>query len=233
MRIINKRMLKRLLATTASIAAMSYSTANACDGALDDATNAQGTHDGFHYKFWKQTTQSNVKINCGEDGNFSVSWRYVFNWAGGKGWDTEGPQAVNYTGTFLSREEQATKNAYFMVEGSTTDPVSKYQVIESYGTYNPASCSFSTFGSFQSDGATYDLFRCQRLINPLDGLGPKEYLSVRNPPLPWGEVSGTITIVNHFNEWAKHGENLGSRDTVMLAIDAYSGDAEIRKGTPT
>ena len=230
--IINRRTFKGLLAITASFAAMSYGSASACNDALNDNYFDEGTHDGFYYTFWRQTDSSDVQISCGEDGNFSARWRKVFNWAGGKGWDTEGPQAVNYAGTFLSREEQGTENAYFMLEGSTTsDPVTRYHVVESYGTYNPANCGPGyTVGSFQSDGATYDLSWCQRVINPLDGFGPKQYFSVRNPPLPWGEVNGTITIANHFNEWAKHGENLGNRDNMILVIDAYGGDARNSEG---
>lgn len=225
MNIKNRRMFKRLLAITAIIASISYSAANACNGALDDATNAVGTHDGFYYSFWKQGAESDVQISCGDGGHFSATWRNVFNWLGGRGWDTEGPQVVSYAGTFLSSEEQDSQNAYLMLYGWTRDPLIEYHVVESYGTYNPSDCNFPrrNFGSFQSDGANYDLLECQ-----IVSLGREirvRYFSIRNPPLPWGEVSGTITVANHFDEWAKHGVDLGSHDYIILGIETYGGSA--------
>lgn len=226
MNMISRRLFKRLLAITVSIASISFSTANACNGALDNKLSDQGMHNGFNYNFWKQTAESDVHINCEDDGNFSALWRGVLYWIGGKGWNTEGPQVMSYSGTFLSSEIQDQQNAYLMLYGSmATDPVTEYYVIESYGSYNPANCTFmglNTFGSFQSDGATYDLLWCQP-SRGIGVLGPKQYYSIRNPPLPWGDVSGTITIANHFNEWAKHGVNLGIRDDMTLAVHAYEG----------
>ena len=56
--------------------------------------------------------------------------------------------------------------------------------------------------------------------------GYDQYFSVRNPPLPWGEVRGTITVANHFDEWAKHGMDLGTHDHMIFAVDAFDGDAD-------
>ncbi len=234
MNIKNRRMFKRVLAITASIAAMSlsYSKANACSGALDDTTNAVGTHDGYYYSFWKQYAKANVQINCEEGGNFSARWSNVFNWIGGKGWKPGGSRVVSYTGTFLSRTNQDSQNSSLMLYGWTNDPLIEYRIVESYGTYNPSSCAGVSgslgggpLGSFQSDGASYDILKCRRYSQ--GGFGPdyNQYFSMRNPPLPWGEVRGTITVANHFDEWAKHGMNIGDHDYMILAVDAYNGNS--------
>jgi hypothetical protein len=221
--IINRRIFKRLLAIAASIASISYSAANACDGVLDDTQTAEGTHGGFYYNFWKQTAEDNVQINCGDGGNFSASWRNVFNWIGGIGWNPGGPRVVSYSGTFNSEAAQDSQNAYLSLYGWTTDPLIEYYVVESYGSYNPLSCGPRRhFGSFQSDGATYDVLECQ--IVSLGRDTKVQYYSVRNPPLPWGEVGGTITVANHFDEWAKHGMDLGTHDFMILAVESYNGN---------
>lgn len=223
-------MLKRLLAITASIASMSYSTANACNGVLDNKLSDEGTHKGFYYNFWKQTVEDNVRISCGDGGNFSANWSNVFNWIGGKGWNPGGPRVVSYSGTFNSEEAQDSQNAYLTLYGWTTDPLIEYYVVESYGTYNPKNCGHGRyFGSFQSDGATYDLRECQIVSLGRDTM--VRYFSIRNPPLPWGEVSGTITTANHFDEWAKHGMDLGIHDYMILGVEAYGGSSRISAGS--
>lgn len=223
MNIISRRMIKRLLPITVSIASIIYSTANACNGAIDDKLFEEGAHKGFYYNFWKQTAEDNVRISCGDNGNFSASWRNVFNWIGGIGWNPGGPRVVSYSGTFKPAATQDSQNAYLMLYGRTTDPVIEYYVMESYGSYNPLNCGPRRhFGSFQSDGATYDLLEC--LIVPLGGESRILYFSIRNPPLPWGEVGGTITVANHFDEWAKHGMDLGTHDFMILAVESYNGN---------
>lgn len=136
MNIINRRMMKSLLAITASIASMSYSTANACNDALDNNLSDEGTHNDFYYNFWKQTAESEVHINCEDGGNFSASWSNIFNWIGGKGWKPGGPRVVSYSGTFNSAADQDSQNAYLLLYGWAREPFVEYHIIESYGTYN-------------------------------------------------------------------------------------------------
>src|SRR5690606_13739142 len=79
---------------------------------------------------------------------------------------------------------------------------------------------------FQSDGATYDLVQCTRTNQPsISGTSTfKQFFSVRNPPKPWGDISGTITVQNHFNAWAAAGMQLGNVfDYMVLASEASDG----------
>jgi peptidoglycan/xylan/chitin deacetylase (PgdA/CDA1 family) len=111
-------------------------------------------------------------------------------------------------------------------------------VIESYGSYNPANCNGGTdMGSFQSDGATYNVRRCQRVNQPsIDGNQTfYQYFSVRNPKKGFGNISGTITVANHFNFWASKGLNLGTHDYQIMATEGYqsrgSSDITVSEGT--
>lgn len=248
MNLINKLALKRTLAAAACFAAMSFTTANACQGALNNANNAIGTHDGFYYSFWKQTNAGNVQIGCGEGGHYSTEWSNVFNWVGGKGWNPGGPRVVNYTGTFNAGISQHSQNSYLALYGWTRVPTEvEYYVVESYGSYNPASCGTGVGGgvvttptgqdgpkgSFQSDGATYDLVQCTRTNQPsISGTSTfKQFFSVRNPPKPWGEISGTITVQNHFDAWANAGMQLGNDfDYMVLATEGYGGESRNASG---
>jgi endo-1,4-beta-xylanase len=197
-------------------------------------SNQTGTHNGFYYSFWKDSGNASFGLHSG--GRYTSQWdNSTNNWVGGKGWNPGGPRVVNYSGTYNVDNSQ---NSYIALYGWTRNPLIEYYVIESYGSYNPASCSGGTdFGSFQSDGATYNVRRCQRVNQPsIEGTSTfYQYFSVRNPKKGFGNVSGTITVSNHFNYWASRGLNLGSHDYMVFATEGYqsrgSSDITVSQGS--
>lgn len=198
------------------------------------SSNATGTHNGFFYSFWKDSGDATFGLHAG--GRYTSQWNSsTNNWVGGKGWNPGGPKVVNYSGTYNVDNSQ---NSYLALYGWTRSPLIEYYVIESYGSYNPANCSGGTdYGSFQSDGATYNVRRCQRVNQPsIDGTQTfYQYFSVRTPKKGFGNISGTITVANHFNFWASKGLNLGSHDYMVLATEGYqsqgSSDITVSEGT--
>lgn len=196
--------------------------------------NATGTHNGFYYTFWKDSGDASMGLQAG--GRYTSQWSNgTNNWVGGKGWNSGGPKVVNYSGSYNVDNSQ---NSYLALYGWTRSPLIEYYVIESYGSYNPASCSGGTdYGSFQSDGATYNVRRCQRVQQPsIDGTQTfYQYFSVRSPKKGFGQISGTITTANHFNFWASKGLNLGNHDYMVLATEGYqsrgSSDITVSEGT--
>jgi peptidoglycan-N-acetylglucosamine deacetylase len=200
-------------------------------------SNATGTHNGFFYSFWKDSGDASFGLQAG--GRYTSQWsNSTNNWVGGKGWKPGGVRVVNYSGSFNVDNSQ---NSYLALYGWTRSPLIEYYVIESYGSYNPANCSGgSDMGSFQSDGATYNVRRCQRVNQPsIDGTQTfYQYFSVRNPKKGFGSISGTITVANHFNFWASKGLNLGTHDYQIMATEGYqsrgSSDITVSEGpTPT
>src|SRR5690606_26815772 len=130
------------------------------------------------------------------------------------------------------------QNSYIALYGWTRNPLIEYYVIESYGSYNPASYSGGTdFGSSLSDDATNNVRRCQRVNqSSIEGTSTfYQYFSVRNPKKGFGNVSGTITVSNHFNYWASRGLNLGSHDYMVFATEGYqsrgSSDITVSQGS--
>lgn len=242
MNLLNKLTLKGSLAAAACVAAMSFSTANACNGALNGATNAVGTHNGFYYSFWRERSGSRVSITCNnEPGYYKTDWSGVFNWVGGMGWNPGGPRLVSYRGTFNSGRQRSQSNSYLALYGWTRVPTEvEYYVVESYGTYNPANCGGSggvaggggsgdgQKGEVTIGGVTYQLTQCTRTNKPsISGTSTfKQFFSVRKNPLPWGEVQGTIDVQAHFDAWRNAGMQLGNDFAYMvLASEGYDGGA--------
>lgn len=198
-------------------------------------SNSTGTNNGFYYSFWKDSGDASFGLQAA--GRYTSQWtNNTNNWVGGKGWNPgSSTKVVSYSGNFGVDSSQ---NSYLALYGWTRSPLIEYYVIESYGSYNPASCSGGTdYGSFQSDGGTYNVRRCQRVNQPsIDGNQTfYQYFSVRNPKKGFGNISGTITFANHANFWASKGLNLGNHNYMVLATEGYqsrgSSDITVREGT--
>jgi endo-1,4-beta-xylanase len=192
-------------------------------------SNSTGTNNGFYYSFWKDSGNASMTLHSG--GRYASQWNNgTNNWVGGKGWNPgSSSRVISYSGYYGVSNSQ---NSYLALYGWTRSPLIEYYVIESYGSYNPASCSGGTdYGSFQSDGATYNVRRCQRVNQPsIDGNQTfYQYFSVRNPKKGFGNISGTITFANHANFWASKGLNLGNHNYQILATEGYqsNGNSDI------
>jgi endo-1,4-beta-xylanase len=192
-------------------------------------SNSTGTHGGFYYTFWKDSGSASMTLQSG--GRYQSSWNTgTNNWVGGKGWNPgSSSRVISYSGYYGVNNSQ---NSYLALYGWTRSPLVEYYVIESYGSYNPANCSGGTnYGSFQSDGATYDVRRCRRVNAPsIDGNQTfYQYFSVRDPKKGFGNISGTITFANHVRFWASKGLNLGTHNYQVVATEGYrsQGSADI------
>ncbi len=226
----------------AAVGGKNLATALICSAALcTSAANAQtltsnqtGTHGGHYYSFWKDSGNASFTLHSG--GRYASQWdNSTNNWVGGKGWNPGGRKVVNYEGYYGVDNSQ---NSYLALYGWTTNPLVEYYVIESYGSYNPSSCSGGqNMGSFQSDGATYNVRRCQRVNKPsIQGNATfYQYFSVRQPKKGFGNISGTITTGNHFDYWASQGMNLGNHNYMVMATEGYqsygSSDISVSEGS--
>lgn len=133
----------------------------------------------------------------------------------GLGWSTGSARDITYSATYSA----SGSGSYLAVYGWVNSPQAEYYVVESYGSYNPCG-SATNQGTVQSDGGTYTMCTDTRTNEPsITGTSTfTQYWSVRQSQ----RTSGTVTMANHFNAWAKFG--FGSDyNFQVLAVEAFSG----------
>ncbi|KAH8705799.1 endo-xylanase [Talaromyces proteolyticus] len=160
------------------------------------------------------TTGGTVNYSPSSTG-FTVNWSNAEDFVVGVGWKTGSTSSINFGGSFSVSGTSGT--GLLAVYGWTTSPLVEYYVIEDY--VNPPQQG-TVKGTFTSDGSTYTIWENQRVNEPsIIGTATfNQYISIRNSP----RTSGTVTIENHFKEWANLGLNLGTFNYQVIAVEGWS-----------
>lgn len=184
-----------------------------------------GDHDGYFYSFWSEGG-GQVSMTLGPDGNYSTTWSNIQNFTGGKGWRVGSrDKVICFEGSY-----DGGSNGFLAVYGWTTDDLIEYYVVEDHGQWRPPgnTSDIETFGTVESDGGVYDIYRSRRVDKPsiIGNATFYQFWSVRRTK----RSSGTVTFANHVDAWEATGLQLGSTwDYMIMESEGYgsSGSSNI------
>jgi hypothetical protein len=178
---------------------------------------SQGDHGDFYYSMFVDT--GDVSMTLHDDGHYSAEWHSnVNNWFGGLGWKPADERIVHYSGDFSPTQGAA----YLSLYGWMENPIIDYYIVESYFGFNPSTPG-QFIGSYESDGAIYDLYRYIRVQGGINSPLITTYYSVRQQLKGTGAVEGTINTANHFKAWVDAGLEMSEQQYMILATEGYQG----------
>jgi endo-1,4-beta-xylanase len=187
---------------------------------LQVCSDKTGTHCGLTFEYWKDRGDGCLTNTA--DG-FSVEWSNINNLLGRKGVRPGGKSNI----VTYEADYRPNGNSYLSVYGWTRNPLIEYYIVDSWGNWRPPG-GMGQVGTVTSDGGTYDIYKTQRVNQPsIDGNATfYQFWSVRQQK----RTSGTITVANHFDAWAKQGLTLGTFYEVSLVVEGYqsSGSADVK-----
>jgi endo-1,4-beta-xylanase len=182
--------------------------------------NSTGNHNGYYYSWWSDGGGS-VTYTMGSGGQYAMQWSNTGNFVGGKGWRTGSSRTITYSGSV-----SCGGNHYVAIYGWTQNPLIEYYIVETFGSYNPASGAQNK-GSHTTDSSNYVLGVSTRTNQPsIEGTRTfQQFWSTRQSK----RVGGTVTVGNHFNAWSNAGLNLGTHNYQIVATEGYqsSGSANM------
>ncbi|KAK3675705.1 hypothetical protein LTR78_004346 [Recurvomyces mirabilis] len=151
-------------------------------------------------------------------GTYSMYWTNGVNgdFVVGLGWSQGAARTITYSANY----QASSSGSYLSVYGWVNSPQSEYYVVENYGSYNPCSGAQS-LGSLSSDGGSYNVCTDTRTNQPsITGTSTfKQFFSVRQSK----RSSGSVTVGNHFNYWARSGFGNGNFNFQVFAVEAFNG----------
>lgn len=116
--------------------------------------------------------------------------------------------------------------SFIGIYGWTLDPLVEYYIVEdSYGNGPAQPFNTQQRGSFNMDGAQYNIYTGDRVNLPsiVGDANFTQVLSVRQTPRQCGHVS----ISEHFRQWQSMGINLGVAKEAKILVEAGGGNGSI------
>ena len=187
----------------------------------------------YAYEMWNQNYAGEVKFTPEKDGTLKLKASGTENILLTKGTEFEsrikhklfGKITASYDIDF-SFSDLETGNAQFGIYGWAESPITEYYIVEGWRNWRPPG-SVKEAETVEIDGALYDIYITYR--NTMGGIqgttGYPTYWSVRREnriDSAFGNISGTVTVSEHFKVWEKYGFNPESTlYNTTIAAEAY------------
>ncbi|SPQ21534.1 403c52a1-8efe-4088-be7d-5e84586f474d [Thermothielavioides terrestris] len=150
---------------------------------------------------------------------YSVTFSGAGDFVVGKGWRTgSASRTIKYQGNTQAQAGTVLLSVY----GWSRNPLVEYYV-QQYTSNGQGSAQGQKLGTYESDGATYEIWKHQQVNQPsIEGTSTFwQYIS--NRVSGSAPTSGTVTMANHINAWKQHGLDLGQLDYQVLATEGWGG----------
>ncbi|KAK4123176.1 glycoside hydrolase family 11 protein [Parathielavia appendiculata] len=162
-------------------------------------------------------TSGNVQFSPTSNG-YSVSFSGAGDFVVGKGWRTGTSRTISYSGS----SSRSSGTVLLSVYGWTRNPLIEYYVQE-WTSDGKGSAQGQKVGTYQADGATWDLWKHQQVNQPSIAGTTTFWQYIANRQGNSGAGSGSVNMGAHFAAWQKFGLNLGQHDYQVLATEGWGG----------
>ncbi len=187
-------------------------------------------HNGYTYELW----QSDVAVYDGcmttkNNGDFYIEWTTMYNTLARKGLRPGQPN--NTIDFYVNNQFNEDGNVFYGAYGWWRNPsengykdLVEYYVVENYGVNKPTD-NMPYFGDIYSDGAMYEIYIGEKTGQPSIDAQVDNFTQIKAIRKEADlRFTGTINMVNHFNEWAGLGYVVDDLFEVSMKIEGFSGD---------
>jgi hypothetical protein len=188
---------------------------------------------GYSYDLWSSGSGGSITVFNGS-ADFTANWNNSGDFLArvGLGWNST--KTYTQLGT-ISATFSETKTggaggySYIGIYGWSENPLHEYYIVEDSfnGQPNAAALGGATqTGTITVDGGTYDVYTHTQTNQPtITGQNATfvQFFSVRQT----ARTCGTISISEHFSQWATLGMQLGDMEEARILVEAGGGTGSI------
>jgi hypothetical protein len=164
-------------------------------------------------------------------GAFTAQWNNPGDFLARSGFwfdETQTFEEIGEIGADLAFTKQGSAGGFSFIGiyGWTLEPLVEYYIVEdSYGNGPAQPFNTQQRGSFDMDGAQYNIYSGDRVNLPsiIGDANFTQVLSVRQNPRQCGHVS----ISEHFRQWESMGINMGLAKEAKILVEAGGGNGSI------
>ncbi len=190
---------------------------------------------GYSYQLWSNGVGSGSMTLYGVDAQFSSKWTSVGDFLARVGLGFNSTKTPAQIGT-ISATFAETKTggsggfSYIGIYGWSENPLHEYYIVEDWFGSRPV--PGTKMGTITVDGGTYDVLTHTQTNQPAITGGNATFVqfwSVRQT----ARTCGTISISQHFSQWATLGMQLGDLEEARILIEAGNNSGSIDFTTAT